>query len=100
MSNLSVLLTAKIKYRKPLKKHRKVTCIIGGKCKDGVVLVAEKKSGTLTQTLLSIGKNYSFFRRIIFIILLSWALLAQDRCMKNSKEMPSIHYKRLVPTLH
>lgn len=35
--------TAKLKYRKPLKKHRKMTCIIGGKSKDGVVLVADKK---------------------------------------------------------
>jgi 20S proteasome alpha/beta subunit len=33
----------RLKYRYPLKKTTKMTCIIGGKCNDGVVLVADKK---------------------------------------------------------
>ena len=32
-----------LKYRKPLKKHLKMTCIIGAKCKEGVVLVTDWK---------------------------------------------------------
>jgi 20S proteasome alpha/beta subunit len=26
-----------------IKKHNKMTCIIGGRCKDGVVLVGDRK---------------------------------------------------------
>lgn len=37
------MFSSELKYRKPLKKHPKMTCIIGGKCNDGVVLVADKK---------------------------------------------------------
>jgi 20S proteasome alpha/beta subunit len=34
---------SKLKYKRPLKNHPKLTCIIGGKCEDGVVLVSDSK---------------------------------------------------------
>jgi hypothetical protein len=34
---------SKLKYKKQLKKAPKMTCIIGGKCSDGVVLVADRR---------------------------------------------------------
>jgi 20S proteasome alpha/beta subunit len=35
---------SKLKYEKQLRKPPKMTCIIGGKCIDGVVLIADRKS--------------------------------------------------------
>jgi hypothetical protein len=34
---------SKVKYKGRLKKYPKMTCIIGGKCKDGVILIADRK---------------------------------------------------------
>jgi len=34
---------SKLKYEKQIKKRPKLTCVIGGKCSDGVVLVSDSK---------------------------------------------------------
>lgn len=39
----------KLKYEKQLKKRPKLTCVIGVKCSDGVVLVADKKISSYDQ---------------------------------------------------
>jgi Proteasome subunit len=36
-------LSSSFKYKKQVKKYPKMTCVIGGKCTDGVVLIADKK---------------------------------------------------------
>jgi 20S proteasome alpha/beta subunit len=91
MSNLSVSSTAKIKYRKPLKKHRKVTCIIGGKCKNGVVLFADKKIRNPNTDALEYREKLFIFQKDYFYYPIVVGSSGQYRCMKNSKEMPSIH---------
>jgi 20S proteasome alpha/beta subunit len=57
---------SRLKYKKPVQKFSKMTCIIGGRCSNGVVLAADRKIvDEDTRDVTSREKIYQYYYPIV-----------------------------------
>jgi hypothetical protein len=74
------------KYKKQQKlSHKKMTCIIGGKCKDGVVLVADRKVILQTGSVESREKIFMDFHP--FVVASSGYATSFDNFRREAKDL-------------